>query len=257
MIGQKKATDDLEKTKTNNQNRIISFLGIVLAILLIWDISLDLRKDKNLSSANLKESNPTVTSETNLQSSTNIDDDPYLGDKNKAKIAIVEFSDYECPFCKRFHDDTFNQIVTKYVNTSKAIFVYRDLPIHGDASIKDATAAECVKKISGNNKYFEMSNLIFQNLTSGGQGISSDKLIQLAGQINIDKNQFATCLNSNNFKDEINKDAQDANKAGIEGTPGFVIGVLNEKGEVKGELVVGAQPFSTFESAILRQLSGR
>lgn len=233
-----------------------NFMLIALAVILIILLGFDIFKDKSGFKTSAGGSARVIASPTGL-AKTSIDNDPYLGDKNKAKVAIVEFSDYECPFCKRFYDESFKQIKEKYVDTQKVIFVYRDLPIHDAPSIKDATAAECVAKIGGNEKYFEMAGLIFGNVQPGGQGLPNDTLFKLTGQIGIDKNQFESCLNNNNFKDEINKDAQDAAAAGINGTPGFVIGKLDRNGQVSGEVVSGAQPYNSFEAAIERQLTGR
>lgn len=186
---------------------------------------------------------------------TSIDDDPFLGDKNKAKIAIVEFSDYECPFCKKFHDQTFDDIVKEYVDTGKAIIVFRDFPLdfHNPAATTSANVAQCVKDIANDKKYFEMMKLIYQNTALNGKGMAKEKYIELAAQIGVDANQFKTCLESNKFGDEIKKDVADGSQAGINGTPGFIIGKLNSNGEVDGELVSGAQPISVFRDVLERQ----
>jgi len=187
---------------------------------------------------------------------TSVDDDPYLGSKEKAKVAIVEFSDFECPFCKRFHENTFDEIIDNYVRKDEAIFVYRDLPLsfHDPLASKQALAAECVQDLEGNNKYFEYNKSIYETTSSNGQGMEEDALYTLAEKVGVDRGKFADCYESEKFKEEVKKDATDAQAAGINGTPGFVIGVLNDDGSVDGEVVSGAQPFSVFEEAIKRQL---
>lgn len=102
-----------------------------------------------------------------------IDDDPILGDKDKAKVAIVEFSDFECPFCQRFHNDTFNELVENYVDNGKAIYVYRDFPLsfHEPKASEAASAANCVQKVAGDEKYFEFSKLYYERTKSNGDGL--------------------------------------------------------------------------------------
>ncbi|HUN03362.1 MAG TPA: DsbA family protein [Niabella sp.] len=197
------------------------------------------------------------TGDTNPAATTTIDDDPILGDKNKAKVAIVEFSDYECPFCKRHHQETFDQIVKNFVDTGDAILVCRDFPlsVHDPLATTEAMAAECVQKIGGDGKYFEYSKLVFDTTNSNGQGLQVNKLYELAGKINIDGDKVKSCVENNEFKDEIQKDIADGGKAGVNGTPGFVIGVLGDDGSVNGVNVSGAQPYSVFEQVIKDQLS--
>lgn len=220
-------------------------------------------KNSDSSSNNIESQTQTVKGVQNnnqpqeiKSTKTTIDDDPYLGDKEKAKVAIVEFSDYECPFCKKFHQETFDQIVKNYVDTGKAIIVYRDFPLsfHEPAASTDASAANCVQEISGNIKYFEMMRQIFDRGGLNGVGISKEKFIGFGEEIGTDKNEFAKCLDADKFQEEIQKDLADGQTAGIDGTPGFVIGKLSFTGEVSGELISGAQPFSVFQEVIERQL---
>ena len=102
-----------------------------------------------------------------------IDDDPILGDKDKAKVAIVEFSDFECPFCQKFHKETFNQLIEDYVDSGKAIYVYRDFPLsfHEPKASEAASAANCVQEVAGDEKYFEFSKLYYERTQSNGKGL--------------------------------------------------------------------------------------
>lgn len=102
-----------------------------------------------------------------------IDDDPLLGDKNKAKVAIVEFSDFECPFCQRFHNETFDDIIKEFVDTGKAIYVYRDYPLsfHEPKASEAASAANCIQKVAGDEKYFEFAKLYYERTKSNGEGL--------------------------------------------------------------------------------------
>jgi len=220
---------------------------ILSTVLLIGLLSIN-SNVKNLSGTAV---NGTITGK------VNIDDDPVLGDKKKAKVAIVEFSDYECPFCKRFHQETFDQIVKDYVNTNKAVFVYRDFPLsfHDPLATKEALAANCVKEQKGDKTYFEYGRSIYDATNSNGQGLQVEKLYELANKVGVDQNKFKSCFESEKYKAEVTKDLTDGTNAGISGTPGFIVGVLKDDGTVDGTIVSGAQPYSAFQQAIEEQLA--
>ncbi|MCA9382115.1 DsbA family protein [Candidatus Dojkabacteria bacterium] len=186
-----------------------------------------------------------------------IDDDPYLGNKDKAKVAVVEFSDYECPFCKRFHDDTFDQIVTDYVDTGKAILVYRDYPLsfHDPMATNEAIAGECIQDQAGNEKYFQYGDLMYTNTTSNGTGLKEQQLYDFAKQVGADEAKFKDCYTSRKFEEEVKADEDAGAKAGISGTPGFVVGTLDSDGNVDGVIVSGAQPYSAFQTALENALA--
>lgn len=181
-----------------------------------------------------------------------IDDDPYLGDKDTAKVAIVEFSDFECPYCQRHWQETHAALVEKYVETGDAILVYRDLPIvsiHASAQ-PAAVASNCAREQGGDKMYFAYHDEIFSaGLTSTTQ------LEGFAKNIGLNINEFNTCLASGKYDDEIDKDIADAAAAGIQSTPSFVIGLLDEDGNVDGVSVIGAQALATFEAVIEEQLA--
>ena len=184
---------------------------------------------------------------------TSIDDDPYLGNKDEATVAIVEFSDFECPFCQRFHQETFEDIVKNYVDTGKAIIVYRDLPLsfHDPVATKEAIAGECVKEQGGNEAFFNFAQGLYNATASNGQGVSDDKLYSLASDAGVDSNKVKECVESEKYKEEVQNDAAAAQSAGVTGTPGFVVGKLQPDGTVtEGTLVAGAQPYDVFASTI-------
>ena len=169
-----------------------------------------------------------------------VDDDPVKGDKN-APVTIIEFSDFQCPFCGRFYAETLGQIEEKYIKTGKVRFVYRDFPltsIHPMAQ-KAAEAAECADE---QEKFWEYHNTIFDNQ----QSLSLDNLKLWAANLGLDTNKFNDCLESNKYADEVNKDANDAVAAGGQGTPFFVI---------NGRPLSGAQPFAAFQAAIESSLA--
>lgn len=172
------------------------------------------------------------------------DDDPILGDKN-APVTIVEFSDYQCPYCRSFFNDTLPLITEKYIKTGKAKLIYRDLalPFHADA-LPAAVAAECARKQKGDTGYFAYHDKIFEGQNKLGQGtveIPAESLQTYAREMKLNMTTFNECVKSEEQQNEAKKDTADAARLGINGTPAFVI---------NGTRVDGAQPFSAFEQVI-------
>ncbi|MBI2102803.1 DsbA family protein [Candidatus Woesearchaeota archaeon] len=163
-----------------------------------------------------------------------VDDDDVLG-KASAPVTIVEFSDYECPFCVRFHTDTWPQLKQNYIDTGKVKVVYRDFPLsfHQNAQ-KAAEAAECA---GSQGKYWEMHNLLFTKGVEGG--IATFK--QYAQSLSLDTAKFNQCLDSGEKASEVQKDMADGAAAGVQGTPSFF---------VNGVPISGAQPYSVFQQVI-------
>ena len=167
------------------------------------------------------------------------DDDAFLGDKN-APVTIIEFSDFECPFCARFYKQTLPQLQRAYIDTGKVKLVYRDFPLsfHPNAQ-KAAEAAECVREQGGDEAYFKMHDAIFENQPS----LSESNLKVWAQDLGYD---IDSCLDSDKFRSEVQKDFADGQAAGISGTPSFFI---------NGQKLVGAQPFSAFQQIIEAELA--
>lgn len=178
-----------------------------------------------------------------------MDDDPVIGNADAA-VTIVEFSDYECPFCKRHYDETYSKLKTDYIDTGKVKLVFRDLPLsfHDPLATKQAIAANCAREQGNDETYFKMHDEIFKTTTSNGSGMTMDQLYGLAATIGIDQAAFKTCIDTDKYADEVAKDLADAGAAGATGTPSFVIG--KSGAEVSGKLVVGAQPYSVFKTEI-------
>jgi len=176
-----------------------------------------------------------------------IDDDPMIGNPNAA-ITMIEFSDFQCPFCKRFHDNTFPLIQTNYIDTGKVNFVYRDFPIQGihPNALPTALASECADE---QGKFWQYHDKIFQNQEEW-KSLDLNQIVtllkQYASELKLNEDEFGACLDSGKYVDEVNNDYQDGQKYGIEGTPGFFIG--NDKiGYTK---VSGAKPYPSFQSVL-------
>lgn len=168
------------------------------------------------------------------------DDDPFMGDKN-APVTIIEFSDYQCPFCSRFYTGTLPQLKSEYIDTGKVRFVYRDFPltsIHSEAR-PAAIAANCAET---QGKYWEMHDKIFTNQ----QGLSDASYKAWATELGLDNAKFETCLRDPAMGSEVDQDLRDGASAGVQGTPAFF---------VNGQLLSGAQPFGAFKQVIDAELA--
>lgn len=181
--------------------------------------------------------------------------DPVLGDKN-ATLTLVEFSDYECPFCKKAFEEILPELKKNYIDTGKVKLVYKDLPLpfHQNA-FKEAEAAQCAKTQGGDTAYFKYHDQIFSQTASGGTGIALDQLPTLAKDISLDAAQFQKCLDDSSMKSEVDKDLAEAEKLGVNGTPTWFLGKTISEDYIEGIKIVGAQPFSAFKSAIDQQFS--
>jgi len=167
-----------------------------------------------------------------------IDDDAILGDAD-APITLIEFGDYQCSFCTRFFNETEPELIEKYVKTGKMKIVFRDLPINGRESQKAAEAAECA---GDQGKYWEFHDKLFSERRGYNVGVFvEENLKRFAKDLGLDEELFDQCYDSGKFKREIAKDAQDASRLGVRGTPNFFL---------NGRQIVGAQPLSVFESLI-------
>jgi protein-disulfide isomerase len=168
-----------------------------------------------------------------------VDDDPVLGPQNAA-ITIIEFSDYECPYCRRWHSDVFENLRDAY--SDQVRFVYRDFPlssIHPNA-LPAAEAANCANE---QGAFWEFHDKLF----SMEQGLGSEAYQQYASQLGLDESAFGECLESGRFRSEVQADYDFAAELGIRSTPTFFI---------NGIAVVGAQPYEVFEQIIDKELAG-
>lgn len=187
---------------------------------------------------------------------TSIDNDPVLGDAKTAKVAIVEFSDFECPFCKKFHEESYQKLVDKYVKSGQAVWVARDLPLpfHDPVATTAAGIANCVFKEKGSAGYYALAPEMYKNTLTNGKGIPAATLNKLIADQGLAAATVKTCAEGAEVKSEITADIDAASAIGIEGTPSFVIGKLDAQGNVKGEVVVGAQPLASFEKIVDKYL---
>jgi len=165
--------------------------------------------------------------------------EPVEGSAN-AKVTMIEFSDFQCPFCGRFFSDAYPQIKQNYIDAGKVKLVFKNFPltqIHANAE-KAAEASECAFE---QNKFWEYHDKLFQN--QNNLGVSDLK--KYAQQVDLDAQKFNSCLDTGKYASRVSQELQEGIAAGVDGTPSFFI---------NGNKIVGAQPFSVFQQAIDTQL---
>lgn len=154
----------------------------------------------------------------------------------KAPVTIVEFSDYQCPFCASFFKDTLTKVKQDYIDTGKVKLYLRDFPltsIHPYAQ-KAAEAARCANE---QNAFWKYHDKIFENQSQ----LNQDQLKKWAADLGLDLAKFNNCLDSDKYQTAVQEDLQAGTKAGVNGTPAFFI---------NGRRITGAQPFENFQQVI-------
>lgn len=177
----------------------------------------------------------------NIESAVKVNsNDHILGNKN-AEVTVIEYSDFQCPFCRLFWKNTYSQLKKEYIDTGKIQFVYRHFPldIH-PLAVPSAKGVECAAE---QGKFWEFHDKFFQEQEKLGQGTVQYTVADIkkwAGQIGL-KNAFNQCLDSDKYSERVNSDLNTGREAQISGTPTFF---------VNGVPLIGAQPFSAFKTAI-------
>ncbi len=169
---------------------------------------------------------------------------PLLGNKN-AKVTVVEFADFRCPFCQRLFNDVELNLKKDYIDTGKVKFAFRHYAFLGPASTVAANASECANE---QGKFWELHDYLYKNQPpeSDTSMYTVDKLAEIAGTLGANTSQFKDCLSSNKYQKNVDADFADGQKAGVSGTPATF---------VNGQLVVGAQPYASFKTIIDQELS--
>jgi protein-disulfide isomerase len=170
------------------------------------------------------------------------DDDPWIGNAD-AKLTVIEFTDFQCPYCKKYFDESFGQIKKTYIDTGKIKYVLRDFPLeeHPQALLA-AQTANCAGK---QNKYWEMHDMLFTYQDSWSyKDNSADIFKSYAKNLGLDEAKFDECMKNKDIVDEIAKDIKDGQLYGVNRTPTIFVG------EKK---IVGAQPFSTTFKVVIDQ----
>jgi len=192
---------------------------------------------------------PQAQEEQVLKAKLNLEGFAMLGSK-EAPLTIVEFTDYQCPFCQRFHTTSFCDLKKNYIDTGKVRFYSRDLPLdfHPNA-MRAAQAARCANE---QGQFWKLRDAMGANPNK----LDMDSLLADAADLKMDVNAFRACVESEKYKNAVQTDVMEAMKIGASGTPTFVIGKSTPDG-VDGELMVGAQPYPLFEQKLKELGSAR
>jgi protein-disulfide isomerase len=178
-------------------------------------------------------------------------DDDHIRGRADAKVTLIEFSDFQCPFCERFYRETLPLIDKEYIQTGKVRMVYRDFPlvdVHKDAQ-KAAEAAQCAGE---QGKYWEMHDLIFANSAA----MSVDDLKNHARVLDIAADRFDRCVESGQYAEEVKNDATDGQALGVQGTPTFFVGLTGRDNTILAIPIGGARPYAVFKQTFDRFLEG-
>lgn len=228
----------------------IIIAGIIIALGIFFaNKNADKASNTNTDTTNTN-TNTGNSAGTYASAKTTIGEGAVLGNKNSAKVAVVMYSDYQCPYCQTFEKDTFGQIKTNYVDTGKIVFVFRNYPLsfHGDITYTSAYAGECVLDQLGSEKFatFHSEAYLAANM---------DAVNKIAQDLGVDMTKYNTCVSTKQFKSRVDADFKAGQDAGVSGTPGFVVGTLDSNGNVDGKLVEGAYPYDTFKTLIDEMLA--
>jgi protein-disulfide isomerase len=180
-----------------------------------------------------------------------VDETDFIKGNPNAPIMIVEYSDYDCPFCKAFHD-TMNLIMDEYGATGNVAWVYRQFPILGPSSVRSAEAAYCVGKLGGSSAYFAFSDAVFER--EAGSRTNMARLSDYANIAGVDVAAFESCLESGEMKARVEAALADGQAANVQGTPHSIVLVGDQQA-----VISGAQPYSVVRGIIetlLTQLEG-
>lgn len=183
-----------------------------------------------------------------------VDDTDHIKGNPNAPILLVEYSDYDCPFCKQFHD-TLTQVMQEYGESGKIAWVYRHLPLeqlHPNAP-KIAVAAECVADVAGNDAFWRFTDRVFSEKTVR-DFTDMSRITEYAVDAGANESEFSLCYSSEKTKDKIAASIAEAAKAGARGTPHTFLIVGDQK-----TVINGAQPYTVVKAAIdniLKQIEG-
>ena len=180
-----------------------------------------------------------------IDATLNPDEAPTKG-KPDAKLVLVEFSDYQCPFCQRHFQSVLPQLDKDYIQTGKLKYVFEDFPLeelHKNA-FKAAEAAHCA---GDQGKYWEMHDRLFNNQ----QALAPENLTAYAEAIGLNRDAFQQCLDSDKYAMQVRDGLAQGQQLGIQGTPTFFLGTMTADGKVKAVRILrGALPYSAFKEAI-------
>jgi protein-disulfide isomerase len=187
------------------------------------------------------EDNADTGSQTGLSpSEVTLEGEPVLGEED-APVTMLAYEDFQCPFCKQFEEGAVPQIVENYVDSGQVKIVWKDRPLPNLHPWAEDATMECVYREGGNDPFWTVKDKIFANQDSISTSNVQSEIKQWASQEGVSEAAVQSCLDNGNPMEEVNTDSKNGQKLGASGTP---------TAYVNGEELVGAQPYSRFETVI-------
>ena len=225
---------------------IIIGASMIAGAILYTDSPLNFRLrgyDVNSPSPIVGQPNPSQVGEAApVVADVTVGDLPFLGSAN-APVEVVEWADFQCPFCGKFHSEVEEQLIQEYVDTGKVKFAYRDFAFLGDESKFSANAARCA---NDQGKFWQYHDKLFSKGGPNGAGLSLLNLKKYASEIGLNTTQFDVCLDGGGKARVIGEDMEVGERVGITGTPTFFI---------NGKKYIGSMPYNKFKQAIEEALA--
>jgi protein-disulfide isomerase len=244
-----------------SNNLLIPISIIIAGGLVFWGIVSNQKKPEQTegSTTTISEIQETEGAQTTSTDTVGVLETDYILGNPDADLILITFSDFECSFCKIFHQ-TMNQIVDEYSKDGRVAWVFRQFPIHGVTAEEKAAAARCAGQLGGNSKFWGMSDKIFQTEFSQEKSFVTEQLVELARSIEIEEKDFLTCLDNKTTMTSVLQEYQTGVEAGVLGKSGTTGGtphtiILTRMG--KTYPINGAQPYSVVKSIIDIILQGQ
>lgn len=235
-------------------NKLTIPVAIVIAgALIAGAVYLGTSKSGGNVAVNDSQPQPVAQQVGNLDQMAKITGSDHIRGNPDAPVKIVEYSDFECPFCKRFHE-TMKQVTTEYGD--QVAWVYRHFPLdqlHPVKARKEAVATECAAELGGNDAFWKYADRFFELTPSNNQTNIDTVLPQIAKEIGLDEAKFASCLASQKYDAHIEENIQNAVATGGNGTPWSI--VVGKNG--KQYPLSGAQPYASVKQLIDLALQGK
>jgi len=221
---------------------VVAGLIIALAVFLV-NKSSDKEVEETQPTPSVQEQQGQAQEEA-TEGTVSIGDSVTIGNRDKAKVAIVEYSNFGCGYCQRHAVQTFPEIKSKFIDTGEVLYVFKNFPFgESGTAYNGALAFHCVGQLAGADKAVEFHNKAFD--------FASDEDIKNAVvALGVSATKYDSCMADPDTKSAIAAERDEGSGVGITGTPGFVVGKIDKDGKVTGPIVRGALPFSTFEAEI-------
>lgn len=165
----------------------------------------------------------------------------YVGDLENAKYAIVEFSDYQCPFCQKHSEETFPILKEKYIDDGDLVYFFREVSIYPPNSTALSLLGQCIYENEGLDEYLSYRKKAYETSFE-----TNDELLNIIGV----EDNVRQCFDDETYLARFEQNSVLSRAVGVQGVPGFVVGTFSEDGKIEGFLVPGAYPFSMFEDVL-------